>query len=466
MHELTDLATYTSLNPSQLADTVLYCPACGRDHRIPFQNVMVDEDVIVQIPSVIASILGHDSKRVGIIYDREIEEKLENLFFKPFGKLNLLFQRISLAADSGILEAGVNVGEVAVKQVSGDVDFLIGVGSGVISDLTKWIATKCRLPFLLIGTAASMNAYTSITASMMEENVKTSKWLDPAAAVLLDPKLLASAPAEMTCAGIGDLLARHVANADWKLSALIRGTYFCSVPFEMMTSFQDAYLTDLENIKINDPDAIIKLGMAVLVSGYTMTILDGETSPSSGSEHILSHFFDFQHEIFGSPKHLHGVQVGLGTIIMSAAYDLLRQINPSDFDVDVLERKRLSQTAIYMDHQWVFGVHGSVFDEIVRQKRVDDVAYRSYISEIISRWDAMMSAVGYYLLPAEVIRGQLEKAGAVTTLAGVGRNEEDAIQALLYGSHYRKRYTVLDLFWELGLFPSMAQNILEHAGVL
>jgi len=87
-----------------------------------------------------------------------------------------------------------------------------------------------------------MNAYTSITASMTENNVKTSQWLDPASAVLLDPKLLASAPAEMTCAGIGDLLARHVANADWKLSAIIRGTYFCSIPFQNTTTLIAARL--------------------------------------------------------------------------------------------------------------------------------------------------------------------------------------------------------------------------------
>lgn len=466
MRELSDVKSYTSLTPSQLADTVLHCPSCGRDHTIPFGIVLADEDMVEQIPWIIESILSRDPKRVAIILDREIEEKLEILFFEPLKKLNLHFQRIILIADNGILDASINVAKDAVKRISADVEFVIGVGSGVISDLTKWIATKCNLPYLLVGTAASMNAYTSITASMTENNVKTSKWLNPAGAVLLDPKLLASAPREMTFAGIGDLLARHVANADWKLSAIIRGTYFCPIPFQIMVPFQKGYLECLEKIKENDLAAMKKLGEAILVSGYSMTILDGETSPSSGSEHILSHFFDFQHEIFGSPKNLHGVQVGLGTIIMSAAYDLLLRLKPSDFDVDDLEHKRLSKAAIYMDHQRVFGIHGTVFDEIVRQKRIEDISYRSYITKILAGWDQILNEVRSYLLLAGEIRDILEKVGAATKLADVGRTKEQAIQALLYGSHYRKRYTILDLFWELGLFPSMAGSILEHAGVL
>jgi glycerol dehydrogenase-like iron-containing ADH family enzyme len=71
-----------------------------------------------------------------------------------------------------------------------------------------------------------------------------------------------------------------------------------------------------------------------------------------------------------------------------------------------------------------------------------------------------------YLVCASDLQAALEAAGAVTKLSGLGRGKEDAVQALLYGSHYRPRYTILDLFWELGLFPQAAPEILERAGVL
>ena len=466
MEELFKVDDYLSRSPSQYAQTNLHCPKCGREHKIPFTVVQAGENLIEKIPEIIYSHLQIRPEKFGIIYDRHIEDKLDTLFFEPFNELQLSYIRIPLGKKGLLLEAAVEVGNEAADSVPGDVDFLISVGSGVISDLAKWIATRISKPFMLVGTAASMNAYTSITGSMTENNVKTSKWLDPASAVLLDSELLASAPLEMTWAGIGDLLARDVANADWKLSEFIRGTYFCPVPFEMMGAYEDAFTSNIKALGRNEPSAMASLGDAILISGYSMTMLDGETSPSSGSEHILSHFFDFQHEVFDLPKHYHGTQVGLGTIIMSKAWEILRGIEPETLDIDDIEQRRLSQTAVNLDHRRVFGDYGTVFDVVVSKKRVDDIAFREYIQKIIQFWDPMWKVIDPYLVGADKIRALMEQAGAVTKLSEIDRTAEDGIQAMLYGSHYRSRYTILDLFWELGLFPELAPTILEQSGVL
>jgi glycerol-1-phosphate dehydrogenase [NAD(P)+] len=197
-----------------------------------------------------------------------------------------------------------------------------------------------------------------------------------------------------------------------------------------------------------------------------MTVLDGETSPSSGSEHILSHFFDFQHDIFDLPKNLHGAQVGVGTIIMSAAFEILREMKSLDFNLDNIERRRLSQAAVNLDHRRVFGDHGKIFDLVVAEKRIREVDYRKYIGGIINAWEEIWSEIDPYLMPTKSLRQALEESGGATKLSDINRSAEDAVQALLYGSHYRPRYTILDLYWELGLFPVLAQEILERAGVL
>jgi glycerol-1-phosphate dehydrogenase [NAD(P)+] len=466
MKEYNDLDTFLELDPSELADSVLHCPVCGRDHKIPFQVVREGLGHIADFPEMAETILGRTPKKIGVIYDRQIEEKLKNLFFEPFSQTGAGFERLPVGEKGLLLEASVELGDEIAGTLPEDLDFLIGVGSGVISDLTKWTATKAGLPFVLVGTAASMNAYTSITGTMTENNVKTSKWLDPANGVLLDPQLLASAPGAMTAAGVGDLLARNVANADWKLSQFLRGTYFCQVPFMMMNEYQRRLLLHIGTLSHNGLHAMEILSRAVLVSGYSMTVLDGETSPSSGSEHIISHFFDFQHEVFDLPKNLHGAQVGVGTIIMSYAYEMLREMSPADFDMDDIERRRLSQTAINLDHRRVFGEKNAVFDEVVAKKRISDEDFRNYLQNILNSWVLIWHVVDPFLMPADELRQAMEKTGAITTLSGLFRSKEDAIQALLYGSHYRPRYTILDLFWELGLFPQVAPEILARAKVL
>lgn len=466
MREISDLEIYLSLTPEQLASTILHCPECGRDHKIPFKIVKSGQDLIKWVPMVIEKILTRRSRLAGVVYDRQIEEKVSRFFSEPLQESGLNFAKIPLGDKGRLLPPSVEMGDDAAEKLSDDIDILIGIGSGVISDLTKWIATKRSLPFMLVGSAASMNAYTSITATMTEEKVKTSRWLDPASAVLLDTDLLASAPQEMTCAGIGDLLARNISNADWKLSEKIRGTYFCPVAYHMMARYQDRFLADLDPLSENHTRVMASLGDAVLVSGYSMTVLDGETSPSSGSEHILSHFFDFQHEVFDFPRNLHGTQVGIGTLIMSAAFDLLKAMNPSAFDLDEIERRRLSTAAVKLDHRRVFGENGKKFDRVVAEKRVPDVQYRQYVSAILNAWQDIWADVEPYLMPASKIRKVMESTGAETKLSGINRTAESAVQALLYGSHYRPRYTILDLMWELGLFPGFAPEILARAGVL
>jgi glycerol-1-phosphate dehydrogenase [NAD(P)+] len=466
MQQITDLATYYSLNPYEYGNTVFHCSECGRDHKIPFKYVRSGDKLTPSLPDIIDFLAINHTLNIGIIYDRHIEEKINALFFNSFDKLAYPYTRIPLGEVGLLLEASTEIGDKAANRMPVNIDFLIGVGSGVICDLTKWIATKCHLPFLLMGTAASMNAYTSITGTMTKDKVKSTHWLEPAQGVLMDASLIASAPHVMTCAGIGDLLARHIANADWKLANLIQGTYFCPVPFEMMSRFQDAYLPLIHQIREGDLDAMQKLSDAILVSGYSMTILDGETSPSSGSEHILSHFFDFQHEVFGRPKNLHGEQVGIGTIIMSTAFEALLEIDPTRFDVEEIKRRRLSLNEIHHETERIFGEYGAVLERVVSTKRIPDEDFSNYISDIIQSWERLWKDVRQYLMPAGKIKEAMASSGGSTKLSEIQRTPDDALQALLYGPWYRPRFTVLDLFWDLGLFPEYAPVILEQSGVL
>lgn len=462
MRTYTDLDSYLSLSPSDWTPTQCLCPACGREHTLPFQAVRSGVAQLEHLPEIIQAVLGEVDPQVGVIFDRQIQSLVEERILSVWQD----WMPLPLGAPGQLLDASVEIGDATATTLPEHINILVGVGSGVICDLTKWVATKRGLPFMIVGTAASVNAYTSITGSMTENNVKVSKWLNPANAVVLDGGLMATAPQLMTGAGVGDLLARSISNADWRLSQLLRGTYFCPVPFRMMSRYQEAFLGAIAAVGKSDPEALSLVGDAILVSGYSMTILNGETSPSSGSEHILSHFFDFQHNIFDLPKQLHGAQVGVGTIIMSAAYEFLREVDPASLDVDSIERRRLSEVAIELDHRRVFGEHADVLNAATMAKRIDDQAFPSYLKQILRTWDDLWETVEPFLMPSQAIRRTLVQAGGVTTLKAIQRTQAEAEQALLYGSHYRKRYTVLDLFWELGLFPEVAPRILERAGVL
>ena len=59
------------------------------------------------------------------------------------------------------------------KFVNG-VDLVLGVGSGVINDLCKYVSFKHDLPYYIVATAPSMDGYASTGAAMIMGGMKVT----------------------------------------------------------------------------------------------------------------------------------------------------------------------------------------------------------------------------------------------------------------------------------------------------
>jgi len=466
MQILTDLNDYLHRDSMALADTVLTCPYCGRNHTIPFGSVHIGTGLVGQIPEAVEKVLGHRPQSAWLLYDRAIEEIIQACVIGPLKMTGLPLHVLGLGEPDLLLDSEEVLMNAAAAAIDPQADILIGSGSGVISDMTKGIATRLGKPFILFGTAPSMNSYTSITATVTVNDIKLSKWFNPANAVMLDINILSQAPKKMIHAGVGDLVARAVCNADWKLASLLKKLYFCPLPYQMTAGNELRYLEAAEGIGKSEAGAIHRLSEAILISGYSMTVLDGETSPSSGGEHILSHFWDLIYHLRGVPKNLHGSQVGVGTLIMLAMYEYIRKLDPATFEPQKLLRRRPSLEEIEADNQAHFGDKAGSFNEVARSKFLSDDTYLEFIRFIQANWDKIWEEVDPYLASFDYIRQPMLKAGCPVTLEAIHRSQAEGVEALLYGSRYRTRYTLLDLAWELGVFPGAAEEILKLAQVV
>ncbi|RPJ38497.1 MAG: iron-containing alcohol dehydrogenase, partial [Chloroflexi bacterium] len=353
MKQIYTLADFLSRNSSALANTIFDpCPICGHKHPVPFGEIRIGRGEISAVPALAQTILSHQSRRPIVIFDQAIEEIVRPQVIEPLRAFGLPVEPFGMRGEPGhLLDSGVDNGNQAADGIGPSTDLLISAGSGVIGDLTKWIATRLDRPFIICGTAPSMNGYTSITATMTEDDIKLSKFLNPANAVVMDINILKDAPLPMIHAGMGDLAARAICNADWKLSELLHGTYFCSLPYQMTAENEQRYLAAAPGIGQREPEAIELLSEAILLSGLSMTVLEGETSPSSGAEHVLSHFWDLLVHLRGVPKNFHGAQVGVGTVIMLTAYAYLRAIEPGRIDPEKVLRERPSLEEIEAENQ-------------------------------------------------------------------------------------------------------------------
>ena len=467
MQQIHTVEDFLARDSARLANTVLDpCPICGHKHPTPFRTIRLGRGVVDEIPALAEKILGGKPRRPVVIYDQAIEHIIVPAVIDRLRAAGMPVVPYPMAEEPGhLLDSGIENGDQAAAEIGQTADLLIAAGSGVICDLTKWIATKLDKPFILCGTAPSMNGYTSITATITENDIKISKFLNPADAVLMDVDIVKDAPMPMIHAGMGDLAARAICNADWKLGALLKGSYFCPLPYQMTAENEARFLASALGISQRDPEAVEHLSEAILLSGLSMTILEGETSPSSGAEHVISHFWDLLTHTRGAVKNFHGAQVGVGTMIMLALYQYLREVDTSRIDPQTLLRSRPSMEEIEAENRALYGDKAESFNRVARGKRIPDAEYPGYVRGVLNNWDSMWTALDPYIAPIERIREPFDLAGVPYSLASVHRTRDQAREALLHGSHYRPRYTALDLLWELGLFPHAADEILDRAGV-
>src|SRR4029434_9336943 len=61
-----------------------------------------------------------------------------------------------------------------LRAATASADALVAVGSGTINDLCKFVSARDRKPYVVFGTAPSMNGYTSLNAAITVHGHKKS----------------------------------------------------------------------------------------------------------------------------------------------------------------------------------------------------------------------------------------------------------------------------------------------------
>jgi len=119
---------------------------------------------------------------------------------------------------------------------------------------------------------------------------------------------VAGSPARFTYSGIGDLLSKFSAVADWKLAYHETGEPIND--FSVMISLQSVQnLVSHAEKSVDDQRFLQLMCGALVMSGVAMEVA-GSSRPASGSEHLISHAYD---ELAPKPS-LHGLQVAVATL--------------------------------------------------------------------------------------------------------------------------------------------------------
>jgi glycerol-1-phosphate dehydrogenase [NAD(P)+] len=317
----------------------------------------------------------------------------------------------------------------------------LAVGSGTVTDVTRYASHCARDTFISLPTAPSMDGYASRGAAMVMQGVKVTVAAHAPAAILADLPTLRQAPREMIAAGFGDMVGKYVSLADWELAALLTDeAYDAGVARRTRQALLDC-VTHVAEIGQASATGVATLMHALFESGLGMAEF-GSSRPASGLEHLPSHFWEVKWLEGQCPAALHGAKVGVGTVIAARRYQAIRGLAQEDVAA------RLS-TARLPDWQGeaerIRAGYGKIADHVAAGYRPFLEALESNLDvlkqRIAGRWDEVQE-IARAVPSARRIERLLARTGGPTSPREIGLRRDQVQQALLYSRYLRGRFTV------------------------
>lgn len=403
---------------------------CGMVHSCSIKHILIGSDVLPKYLPILADynkILLVADTNTYAVFGKQVEAALSNKV-----------EHVLVYKRDGLLVPNEEAVAEMQEKLTSETDLIVGVGSGVIQDLCKYVSFHANLPYHIVATAPSMDGYASKGAAMIMENMKITYNARVPEAIIGDSEILKDAPMEMIQSGYGDILGKYSCLNDWKLSRVVNNEYFCQyvydLTYEMLTKTKDLG----PKLLARDADAIAILMESLVGVGIAMAYV-GNSRPASGSEHHLSHFFEITGILEDAPYFMHGTDV-----VYSAVYT-----------------QKLRETLLNMDAPKAHTIPSrEAWEENIR--RVYGIAADGVI--------ALQDKLGWYQIDRfpvyaekwneikDVLREVPSSETLTNYVASIGLDiaeyerlygEKKIQDAILYAKDLKDRYTVLWMYYDL-----------------
>ena len=342
---------------------------CGRVHTLETRKVVVDEKALAHFEEYMEE-LGLDKLRRTVVYD-QITWKLTE------GQHVRADQNIVLDPN------GLRAEDVQIEKMMEELDrpeVIVAVGAGTIMDFGRYPAYKLGIPFVAIPTLASSDGFTANICSAILNGQKKSTPMCAPVLVVADLDIIKGAPKRLIASGINDILAKYISLADWRMSTLVDGEYYCPMVAELsehalhrMRAAADKYA----ETGVADHEAMT---MAQMESGLTMQLLN-HSRAASGAEHLMAHLVEMKPPRFEKAEGIHGECVGVGTFRCCQLYHELAEKTPKAKPFEPLTR------------DWVLEKFGERLCDGIMKENENDVLGTFDPQNIVDHWDEIKALI-------------------------------------------------------------------------
>ena len=421
---------------------------CPCDHARPNQDIYVGKGLIPRLPEYIAR-RGLGTHCV-VVCD-------ENTF-KVAGEQ--VYQVLKNAGYDAILLKFVREGELVPDErtigellltIQPETEFLVAVGSGSITDTCRVNAARCKLPFVSVGTAPSMDGYTSVVAPLILRGTKIHRAGPCPEIIVCDLQVLATAPLDMVRSGVGDVLGKYIAIADWQIGSVINDEPYCPTCGEIVLNAVGSLIDNINEIRSRTEKGMQVLIEGLLLAGITIMIV-GHTRAVASVEHNVGHFVEMKMlERYGKAPS-HGATVGAATLMVYPAFKRFANEDISGIDPEKRFPMPVEERRAFMRDTW--GVEGG---ETIMAENPGDFLTTEELRRRVRRAKERFGDIKKIIddMPAyDEIYAAMERLGAKMTLAELGVDPDVVNTAMHCAKDYRTRYSLFKTLDELGLLET------------
>jgi len=388
---------------------------------------------------------GH--RRVTLVTDDNLYEilgrKVETALKEAGFETRLIVLRGQVLADER------SIVQVLLPRDEGERIYL-SVGSGTLTDVTRFASHRSGCRFIAMPTAPSMDGYASDGSSLTIGGYKQTIFSRPPIGIFADLKTLTEAPRPMIASGFGDMFGKFTATADWKLAQVLWDEPYNE---EIARRSRAAVENCAAQARVfgQDWEANIHALMSGLLEEGLCMLAVSSSRPASGSEHQFSHFWEMKMLREGRPAVFHGTKVGIASVMTAGYYRLIRGLDRAELKAR-LDAARLPDWEAEI--AGIRQVYGPVAEDVIASQKaymqMTPEGFEAYKHRILERWDEVQ-AIAAAVPEPETITALLRQVGAPAAPAEVGLTDEDVRQALRYALYVRSAYTVLRLCQALDL---------------
>lgn len=425
---------------------------CGKVHSPKIKKAIIESGAINKVTDAIRELGG---KKVFVIDDPNTHKAAGEAVLAILDKANIPYTLFTFR------ESRPEPDEKAVGSVilhyDSTCDVIVGVGSGVVNDIGKIVADVAHAPYVIVGTAPSMDGYASGTSSVIRDNLKVSVGSHCPDVVIGDLDILAEAPMRMIQSGLGDMIAKYISIAEWRISKIINDEYYCEDTAALIVEGLDRCVKNAKGIASRDKEAVRAVMEGMVLSGVAANYA-GVSRPVSGMEHYFSHVWDMRMVEFGTPADFHGIQCGVGTIDCVKVYNEVKKLTP-----DKKKAERYVSDFNYAEwcgylRKWLgAGAEQMIINE-QKEKKYDKSRHAARLERIISRWDEIVAVID--TLPSvDELNALFDLTGEPKTIADIGIKKEEERAAFLITKDIRDKYIGSRLLWDIGELDRVADIV-------